>query len=95
MKRSERNKVKTDADGGHPCPNQGEADKNKRHIDGAINVRGEVEAKFPPDLVKKYDSGQEKSGTREDKKLIVEVLTLIVVAIRSHLCRTDLLASLF
>jgi hypothetical protein len=42
-----------------------------------IRVDGKIETTIHPDLVKKYDAGQDKQDSREETKLRVEIVTLI------------------
>jgi hypothetical protein len=44
-----------------------------------VYVRGTIETTIHPDLVKKYDTGQNKQDSREGIKLKIEIVTLIVV----------------
>jgi hypothetical protein len=81
MKRSERKKVKTDTNQGRTDPHENERDNHERHIEGSVHVRGEVETKFPPSLIEKYDAGREKDSAHNFKQFIVGMVTLIVVAI--------------
>jgi hypothetical protein len=50
-------------------------------VTGDIHVRGEIETKIPPNLAKKRDTAEEKKETREKRRFVVEVLTLIFVII--------------
>lgn len=85
MKRSERNKVKTDSGQRHPSPNQNETDNHERRVSGSINVRGEIEAKRPPDLTHEHNTERTQDNAREKKKFVVEIATLFVVAIYAGL----------
>ena len=85
MKRSERNKVKTNPNQQHPDPNHPEGDNHERHISGSINVRGEIETKRPPDLVKEHATERKEDAAHEKKKFVVECITLAVVAIYAGL----------
>jgi hypothetical protein len=85
MKRSERHKVKTESDQRHSDPRQHETDNHERHISGGMNVRGEIETKRPPDLTKEHATERKEDKTSSRNKFIVEILTLIVVAIYAGL----------
>jgi hypothetical protein len=85
MKRSERNKVKTESDQRHSDPRQHETDNHERHISGGINVRGEIETKRPSDLTEEHATERKEDKTSSRNKFIVEILTLIVVAIYAGL----------
>jgi hypothetical protein len=85
MKRSERSKVKTEGEGKHPDPHNDERDNHERHISGSVNVRGEIEAKRPPDLKDEHDTERKQDNAREKKKIVVEISTLVVVAIYAFL----------
>jgi len=69
----------------HTHPHQNEGDKYKRHIDGSISVRGEVEAKLPPGLIQKHEAEREEDKASNKKKFVVEIVTLVVVAIYAGL----------
>jgi hypothetical protein len=99
MKRSERKNVKTDPDERHAQPNQTGASYNERHISGGINVRGEIEAKRPPDLTQEHRTERNEDQTSSRKKFVVEIATLIVVTIYAGLtfwqaCTTQKIANL-
>jgi hypothetical protein len=81
MKRSERKKMKTDANQGHANPHPDGRDKYERHVDGSIHVRGEIETKRPPDLAKEHATERKEDTTQERKKYVVEAVTLIFVII--------------
>lgn len=65
----------------HPQPNQASAQHDKCDVSGSIEVRGVVETKIPPNLEKKHDAADEKNETREKRRFVVEVLTLLFVVI--------------
>ena len=85
MKRSERNKVKTESDQRHSDPHHTEADNHERHISGSINVRGEIETKRPPDLTQEHATERKQDNAREKKKFVLEIGTLVVVGIYAGL----------
>jgi hypothetical protein len=59
--------------------NQNVADQYRRQISGDLHVRGEVEAKFPPSLVEKYDCAQQEESTYKRRMFTVEVITMAAV----------------
>lgn len=81
MKRSERNKVKTEPQQRHPEPNNQGTDNHERHISGGINVRGEIETKRPPDLAQEHAAERKEDNAQERKKYVVEIITLISVLV--------------
>ena len=85
MKRSDRNKVKTEPDQRHSVPDHAEADNHERHISGSINVRGEIETKRPPDLTLEHNTERKEDNAHEKKKSRAEIATLVVVAIYAGL----------
>lgn len=76
MKRSDRNKVKTESDQRHSGPDHAEADNHERHISGSINVRGEIETKRPPELTQEHNTERKEDNAHEKKKYRVEIATL-------------------
>src|SRR5262249_16396992 len=79
-KRSKKN-----PDTRHTNPDQHGADQYKRHVDGNIVIRGEIESRLPPDLQKKKDSSEGESNTRDKNRFTVEILTLFAVIIYAGL----------
>ncbi|MGB8990094.1 MAG: hypothetical protein WCC37_26090 [Candidatus Sulfotelmatobacter sp.] len=77
--------MKAESDKRHPDPNHQEADNYQRHISGSIHVRGEIEAKRPPDLAKEHNTERQEDATHARKTFVVEIITLIVVAIYAGL----------
>jgi hypothetical protein len=65
----------------HPQPNQNRTRDNKTEISGDIFVRGEIETHLPPSEVQKLATAEEKHDTRENKRYLVELITLLVVII--------------
>jgi hypothetical protein len=63
---------------GKPNPNPDDAHgKNDQcRISGDVNVSGKVETQFPPNLVEEYKTSSGKNDRREDKRFIVEIVTL-------------------
>lgn len=85
MKRTDRDKVKTEAEQRHADPNQTKAADRECHVSGNIYVRGEIETKRPPDLTKEHNTERKEDNSRQNKKFVIEVVTLIVVAIYAGL----------
>jgi hypothetical protein len=56
-------------------------DDGKRSITEVVRIAGKIEANLPPDFVEKYHTSNEKDGTRESKRFIVEIITLVVVLV--------------
>jgi hypothetical protein len=81
MNRDKRKEVKTEGNQGRPAPHSDERDKYERHIDGSILVRGGIEATFPPDLVQKHDRERKDDNAQDHNKFVVEIVTLIFVAL--------------
>jgi hypothetical protein len=81
MKRSDRKNVKTESGQSHANPHQNERDNHERHIEGSIHVRGEIEAQRPPNLTQEHNAERKEDNAREKKKYVVEVITLILIAI--------------
>jgi hypothetical protein len=65
----------------HSDPHKNEGKQNERHVSGGIHVRGEIEAQLPPSLIEKYDAERTEDKVKDRKKFVVEILTLLVVAI--------------
>src|SRR5258708_5737621 len=80
-----RNKVKTQSEQRHPDPNHNKAADHERYISGSVNVRGEIETKRPPDLAQEHNTERKEDNAHEKKKLVVEVATLVIVAIYAGL----------
>jgi hypothetical protein len=59
-----------------PRTGKGHADDNRRRIDGEVRVAGQIKTDFPPDLVKEYKTTKGQENTRENKRFIVECITL-------------------
>jgi hypothetical protein len=78
-------KSKPHANQGHSDPNKAGRDQYKRHVDGDITIRGQVETHLPPSTTDKHDAEREEDKGREKKKFVVEVLTLIAVIIYAGL----------
>lgn len=63
----------------HANPDDGGRDKYKRHVDGDITVRGQVEVHPPPDTIKAENDDRENQRAHRDKNFVVAVLTLVAV----------------
>jgi hypothetical protein len=85
MKRSERNRVKTESDQRHSDQHHTEPDNHEHHISGSIDVRGEIETKRPPDLTLEHKTERKEDNAHEKKKFVAEIATLVVVAIYAAL----------
>lgn len=72
-------------DQGHPDPNKGSRDQYKRHIDGDIIVRGQIEAHFPPDFAKAEETERKDQRTYRQKNYTVSWLTLSAVIVYAGL----------
>lgn len=75
------NKPKPHTNQGHADPNKGGRDQYKRHVDGSIAVRGEIETHVPQDAAQQHNTEREEDKTRAKKNYIVGVLTLVAVVI--------------
>ena len=72
--RSPRSQREASADG-----QQGQ--NSHRDVTGDIRIAGKIEANLPPHFIKKYEASDEKNDAREDKRFIVEGITLALVFI--------------
>lgn len=70
---------------GHPNPHQDSADHYKRHVEGNISVRGQIETNLPPDLREKQNTRDEETNARDKYRFGVEILTLIFVVLGAGL----------
>jgi hypothetical protein len=75
-KKSKRKKHKQHPAHHHPVGGDKLTDKPDH-----VHVDGKIETTIHPDLVKKYDTEQEKQDSREDTRLEVEIATLIILFI--------------
>src|SRR5580698_2094304 len=73
-KKSKRKKNKQRPAHKHPVGGEKLNDKPEH-----VHVNGQIETTIHPDLVKKYEAGQDKQDSREDTKLKIEIGTLVVV----------------
>jgi len=73
-KKSKRKKHKQPATHEQPV-GENELSKHQEQV----HVRGNVEANFPPDLVKKYDTGQNQQNAWHRKNFIAQVVTAFIV----------------
>jgi len=58
---------------------QHHADDNRRHIDGEVRVAGQIKTDFPPSLIEEYKTARGQENARENKRFIVECITLASV----------------
>lgn len=85
MKRRDRKSAKTESDQGHTEPHKNSTGKQDSHVSGSINVRGEIETKRPADLTQEHNAERKDDKASATKKFIVEVATLVVIAIYAAL----------
>jgi hypothetical protein len=89
MKRSERDKVKTDTAQRHFDSRNDSRDQNERHVTGDVHVGGKVEIDFAPTVVDKHDTERKQDNTNEDRRFFWNILiqgsTLFAVAIYAGL----------
>lgn len=85
MKREDRNKVKTGTEILNPEKLNQSADNHERHISGSINVRGEIETKRPPDLVKEHATERKEDAAHAKKKFVVECVTAFLILVYTGL----------
>ena len=74
-------KPKPHANQGHAGPDKDGREQYKRHIDGSITVRGEIETHVPPSAIQQHTAEREEDKRRAKKNYIVGVLTLVAVVI--------------
>jgi hypothetical protein len=74
-------KPKPHANQGHADPDKTGRDQYKRHIDGDITIRGQIETHVPPSAEQQRNTERAEDKRREKKKFIVELLTLAAVVI--------------
>lgn len=101
MKRNERLRVRgqsldqassmktlgdSDAEPGHPG-------KETHHVNGDIRIAGDVNANLPPDITKEYVSSSQKENTREDRRFVVERITLVFVILVAIISMAQFCAS--
>jgi hypothetical protein len=78
-------KPKSHGNQGHPDPDKAGRDQYKRHVDGDITVRGQIETHIPPSAAQQHTTERTEDKRTEKKKFIVEVVTLVVVIIYAGL----------
>lgn len=66
-------------------PNQNASRSDTCNVSGDIRVSGEIETKLPPDFIEKCNADGKKSEARENKRFIVEIVTVILVFIYAGL----------
>ncbi|MGA8212017.1 MAG: hypothetical protein WB799_00385 [Candidatus Sulfotelmatobacter sp.] len=74
-------KPKSQANQSHADPDKGGRDQYKRHVDGDITVRGQIETHIPPDAAQQHNTEREEDKTRAKKNYVVGILTLVAVVI--------------
>jgi hypothetical protein len=74
-------KPKSHANQGHADPDKGGRDQYKRHVDGDITIRGQIETHVPPDAANQHDTEREEDKAQAKKNYIVGMLTLIAVCV--------------
>jgi hypothetical protein len=79
------NKPKSDKNAGHPGPDQGGRDQYKRHVDGDITIRGQIETHFPPSVVEEQKTADKKDEAYKRKTFIAEIVTISLVTIYAGL----------
>jgi len=75
MKRLDRNNVRKGGES-HPSPAHSNGDNYERQAERSINVRGEIEARIPGDLIRKYEIERREDSTREKKKFLLDKITV-------------------
>jgi hypothetical protein len=56
---------------------QDDTEHYKRHIDGSVEISGHVETEIPPSLTEKHDAERREDNARDQKKFVVECITLV------------------
>ena len=62
-----------------PDSGQSHGTNDRRRISGEISVAGKIETDLPPKLVQEYEASNRDTNTRENKRAIVELLTLFFI----------------
>jgi|GEM_PF-6507738 len=75
------NKPKSHSNEGHANPDKDGREQYKRHVDGDIAVRGQVEVHVPPDTANKHDAERKEDNARAKKNYIVSLATLVAVLV--------------
>src|SRR5947209_6455946 len=65
----------------HSEPDKSSKDQYKRHVDGDITIRGQIETHFPPEYVTQQNTEREEDKATHNKNFWVGVLTLIAVTV--------------
>jgi len=65
----------------HFYEEDGDGKRQLRKISGKVHVNGEIETQFPPELIEEYSSSNQKTDKREERRFIVEIITLVLVLI--------------
>jgi hypothetical protein len=79
------NKPQPQAKQSHSDPHKDGRDQYKRHIDGDITVRGQIETHVPPSAAEQHEAERKEDKRRDKNSFIVGVLTLIFVIIYAGL----------
>ena len=74
-------KQKSHANQGHANPDKGGRDQYKRHVDGDITIRGQVETYVPPGAAEQHNTERSEDKAQAKKNYVVGVLTLLVVVV--------------
>lgn len=69
----------------HPKPDDTGRDQYKRHVDGDITVRGQIETHFPPEYAHRHDAERKQDAAIHNKSFWVGLFTLIAVTIYAGL----------
>lgn len=65
----------------HSASNQNSADQYKRHINGEITIRGQLETHLRPDPHEQQETRENNRDRRDKKRYIVEIVTLLFVIV--------------
>jgi hypothetical protein len=79
------NKSKPQPTKPHPQPDKSGRDQYKRHVDGDITVRGQIETHLPPEYVHQHDAERKEDKASHNKNFWVGLLTLLAVTIYAGL----------
>jgi hypothetical protein len=74
-------KTKPHPDHGHPDPDKHGREQYKRHVEGSIAVRGELEIDVKPSLVQAHKTERREDAAHNKKVFIVSIVTLVFVII--------------
>ena len=85
--------MKVTPDQGHSNPDNNSKDNQKRHVDGGIAVRGELEVHPPPKLIEKHDAERKNDAAQKGKEFVVSVATLVSAVIYAGLTALIVIAN--